>query len=660
MSAPKGFSWSRYATTAGSLFEVICEVQCPFDESLPGMVLTTFPPDYGNDPVLKSVEKFSFPCNLTENQRFSFTLTDAKSEFLFGYCTYHHSTRTTVCLISALFWPDGFFRFLTIVAPEIWAGDSSVNDVLRYAYDSINKGNSAKVVEKPMKVEFRLPNLSNRRPLFESSLRELLDLDELSVIRLYASLLKERRIIIHSESLEKSSAAVHACAAILHPMEWQSIFIPTLTNKLLDMTSAPMPFIIGLPTSSIKGVEASRFQEVVVINLDKLTVKDPFDDYQLLPNEVARYLLKELALLKRRESAEQATPITKLFLIANAMLFGNFGDGFVRDLESKTRFDVETFLQAQSAGSRNFLKEVFGSAQYLERYIDGVIDRANKNLSTEDDLQLAVPEAQVIKRDLKASLGEKVKANTNKAIGVLQSRIQKLDIAPKTQIAALKKSLARSDDGSSSLSRPSGFENVHWQDFSEPANSSTSSTPLTVGDVPVGRLVDISPASPPREIVLDAWTSQQIPLVSSRSSNANSIDQNPHRDPFSPPHLVPNKSAPQLPLWADIFASSTPAPPPAPVRAPVPPPIPSRPAHSVILGAPPPRPAHVPYSHDLLTSSNGSFGSVPSSSYSFHNHQMRPVPGTNLLPTIAPQPFERIRPSSEPKGAPTHWETFDD
>ena len=71
------------------------------------------------------------------------------------------------------------------------------------------------------------------------------------MIHLFASMLHERRILITSNNLCRLSACAQAANSLIYPMYWQHIFIPLLPARLLDYLSAPMPFLIGVPTITL-------------------------------------------------------------------------------------------------------------------------------------------------------------------------------------------------------------------------------------------------------------------------------------------------------------------------------------------------------------------------------------------------------------------------
>lgn len=80
------------------------------------------------------------------------------------------------------------------------------------------------------------------------------------MIAVFAAMLAERRIIFTSKRLDRLSSCIQAANAFLYPMVWQHIFIPMMPMKLKDYLSAPMPYLIGVP---------SMVLETVFISLDE-------------------------------------------------------------------------------------------------------------------------------------------------------------------------------------------------------------------------------------------------------------------------------------------------------------------------------------------------------------------------------------------------------
>lgn len=86
--------------------------------------------------------------------------------------------------------------------------------------------------------------------LFQRNLTEYYNaVDCDNMIRIFASMLYERRIVFTSKRLYRLSACVQAANAIIYPMNWQHIFIPVLPTHLVDYLLAPMPYLIGVPNT---------------------------------------------------------------------------------------------------------------------------------------------------------------------------------------------------------------------------------------------------------------------------------------------------------------------------------------------------------------------------------------------------------------------------
>ena len=89
------------------------------------------------------------------------------------------------------------------------------------------------------------------------------------IISIFESILMERRFIFLAKRLEKLSAIINAITALLNPLSWQYIFIPILPNSLLSYCCAPMPFIVGVTSSSLPQINTLPLEEIFIIDCDK-------------------------------------------------------------------------------------------------------------------------------------------------------------------------------------------------------------------------------------------------------------------------------------------------------------------------------------------------------------------------------------------------------
>lgn len=69
-----------------------------------------------------------------------------------------------------------------------------------------------------------------------------------NIVLLFGALLSERRVLLTSSKLSRLSACCHAAAALLYPFRWQHVFIPILPEKMIHLTTAPMPYLMGVHT----------------------------------------------------------------------------------------------------------------------------------------------------------------------------------------------------------------------------------------------------------------------------------------------------------------------------------------------------------------------------------------------------------------------------
>ena len=120
-------------------------------------------------------------------------------------------------------------------------------------------------------LRFRLPvNNDPASKLFTPILPLFRNLGTITSLRLFASLLSERRILFTSTSLQRLSSTVHASIALLSiaNLSWQHIFIPILPYDLLSYVCAPMPFVIGILSCHLKYLDYNTLGELMIVDCD--------------------------------------------------------------------------------------------------------------------------------------------------------------------------------------------------------------------------------------------------------------------------------------------------------------------------------------------------------------------------------------------------------
>ena len=137
-----------------------------------------------------------------------------------------------------------------------------------------------------------------------------------ATVALFAALCFERRVVISGGDLSTLSAAVHAAAASLFPMRWQHIFLPLTPAAFVEYLTAPMPFLVGLPTSLLPAMRALPTEEVFHLNLDDGEYTYFPEDLDALPTRPTRALQSALEAQMRsvrHDDAAIAAAFRKFF-----------------------------------------------------------------------------------------------------------------------------------------------------------------------------------------------------------------------------------------------------------------------------------------------------------------------------------------------------------
>ncbi|XP_029969657.1 DENN domain-containing protein 2A-like [Salarias fasciatus] len=124
------------------------------------------------------------------------------------------------------------------------------------------------------------------------------------LLRVFGSLLLERRLIFTADKLSTLSQCCHAVVALLYPFVWQHTYIPVLPSAMLDIVCTPTPFIVGLLSSSLPQLTELPLEEVLVVDLEKNRFLRQLDDEDsILPAKLQTAL--ENVLERRRELANE-------------------------------------------------------------------------------------------------------------------------------------------------------------------------------------------------------------------------------------------------------------------------------------------------------------------------------------------------------------------
>ncbi|XP_066889048.1 DENN domain-containing protein 1C isoform X4 [Kogia breviceps] len=386
-----------------ALFDWFFEAAYPPSLQEDPPILRQFPPDFRDQEAMQMVPKFCFPFDVereppsTSVQHFTFALTDLTGTRRFGFCRLRAGAHSCLCILSHLPWFEVFYKLLNTVG-DLLAQDqvSEVDELLLHLLQQPLPGtqnsvglelgsgvmiSSAQGIPPPgpgkstplscfvAPDSCRLPSIPENRNLTELVVAVTDD----NIVRLFAALLAERRVLLTSRKLSTLTSCVHASCALLYPMRWEHVLIPTLPPHLLDYCCAPMPYLIGVHSSLAERVREKALEDVVMINVDSNTLETPFDDVQALPPDVVSLLRLRL----RKVAMAPGEGVSRLFLKAQALLFGGYRDALVCGPGQPVTFSEEAFLAQKPGAPLQAFHRRAVHLQLFKQFIEGRLEKLN-------------------------------------------------------------------------------------------------------------------------------------------------------------------------------------------------------------------------------------------------------------------------------------------
>ncbi|XP_044850514.1 DENN domain-containing protein 1B-like isoform X1 [Mauremys mutica] len=410
---------SRIKENPQKTFDLFFEAACPTSADDDPQVLRQFPEEFDDQESIQMLPKFCFPFDIERVkessvvQNFTFALTDLEGNQRFGFCRLAGGFRTCLCILSYLPWFEVFYKILNNIADHLAKEqlneltellsalychpvpqlNSPVNlefdqklNKLRISTGSFLNGRHRDRSQEPAggtesPSYFIAPDLGSLPTIPESrNLTEfVVAVDVPNMLQLYGSMLYERRILLTSSKLSTLTACVQASSAMLYPMYWQHIYIPTLPPHLLDYCCAPMPYLIGVHSSLMERVRGKALEDVVILNIDTNTLESPFQDLENLPSDVVSLLKLQL----KKQSATTGDGVARAFLRAQALLFGGYRDALLCTPGQPISFCQESFLNHKSSTMREFLLNAV-HLQLFKQFIDERLEKLNAGVGFSD------------------------------------------------------------------------------------------------------------------------------------------------------------------------------------------------------------------------------------------------------------------------------------
>ncbi|XP_068595109.1 DENN domain-containing protein 2A [Brachionichthys hirsutus] len=352
---------------------------------------------------LKVIPQFCFPdakdwapVDNFPSETFSFVLTGEDGSRRFGYCRRllpsgkGRRLPEVYCIVSRLGCFDLFSKILDEVEKRRAISPALVQPFMRGIMEApfpapgrtitvknFLPGSGTEVIELCRPSDSRLEHVDFECLFSSLSLRLLL--------RVFASLLLERRVIFTADKLSTLSQCCHAVVALLYPFTWQHTYIPVLPPSMLDIVCTPTPFIVGLLSSSLPRLKDLPIEEVLVVDLGNSRCLRQLDDEDsILPHKLQAALehvldkRKELACDKGdlpNDSSSLSTVVSEAFVRFFVEMVGHYSlflGGADREDESVPS-PVSPNPSSSSSSSSSFQREAFRKAvtsKSLRRFLE--------------------------------------------------------------------------------------------------------------------------------------------------------------------------------------------------------------------------------------------------------------------------------------------------
>ncbi|KAM9217333.1 LOW QUALITY PROTEIN: DENN domain-containing protein 2C [Leptosomus discolor] len=276
------------------------------------------------EEMLKVIPKFCFPdpkdwfpASDLKSETFSFVLMSEDGSCWFGYCKKllpegkGKRLPEVYCIVSRLGCFNLFSKILDEAEKRREMSPAVVHPFMRSVMEA-----PFPAPGRTITVRSFLPGAGNEvvelcRPL--DSRLEHVDFECLfkclsvsHVIRVFASLLLERRVIFVADNLSTLSKCGHAAVATLYPFT-QHTYVPVLPTSMIDIACSPTPFLIGILSCSLPQLQDLPIEEVLVVDLcaDKF-LQEVSDEDEILPHKLQAALVQILEERSQILSHEQS------------------------------------------------------------------------------------------------------------------------------------------------------------------------------------------------------------------------------------------------------------------------------------------------------------------------------------------------------------------
>ncbi|NXN99086.1 DEN2C protein, partial [Rhinopomastus cyanomelas] len=346
---------------------------------------------------LKVIPKFCFPdpkdwfpASHLKSETFSFVLTGEDGSRWFGYCKKllpegkGKRLPEVYCIVSRLGCFNLFSKILDEVEKRREMSPALVHPFMRSVMEapfpapgrtitlrSFLPGAGSEVMELCRPLDSRLEHVD-----FECLFKCL---SVSHVIRVFASLLLERRVIFVADNLSTLSKCGHAAVAMLYPFTWQHTYIPVLPTSMIDIACSPTPFLIGILSCSLPQLKDLPIEEVLIVDLcaDKF-LQEVSDEDEILPHKLQSALVQILEerseILSHEQSDTQGDPplnslVSEAFVQFFVEIVGHYSLHMTVTEKGERVFQREPFRKCHASRNVRHFLHFFMETQMFAGFI---------------------------------------------------------------------------------------------------------------------------------------------------------------------------------------------------------------------------------------------------------------------------------------------------
>ncbi|XP_013407258.1 DENN domain-containing protein 2A isoform X2 [Lingula anatina] len=192
----------------------------------------------------------------------------------------------------------------------------------------------------------------------------------LEVVKVFASVLLERRILFCANKLSTLTACVQAITALLYPFTWQHTYISVLPDGLIDICCSPTPYIIGILSAFKDQLDDLPLEEVLIVDLDSGHLENAIgDEEKILPKKCQKALIMALEMGKEDVEIASNLMISESFMRFFVETVGHFEDHIGQQQDGEVSLQKEAFSRAADSKTLRMFLRWFCETQLFEVFV---------------------------------------------------------------------------------------------------------------------------------------------------------------------------------------------------------------------------------------------------------------------------------------------------